>query len=139
MIIVAADPDNITPGAANRTMAQGFRATRDVIVPAHQKVRVDLDGQVRLTTNHCLFLLSRADLAKEGVTVRVGFQGPAKGSLQVIIQNSTEQDKRIRKGDRVCHGLTVHNSQWSSQFQLKDGALTLIDQEQPGRPVWSAA
>ena len=65
VIVAATNPDSIVPGAANRTMAQGFQATEDVVVPAHQEVRVDLDGQVRLTINHCLFLLSRTDLAKE--------------------------------------------------------------------------
>ena len=35
VIVAEADPDNITLGAANRTLARGFRATADVIVPAH--------------------------------------------------------------------------------------------------------
>ena len=46
VIVAAANPDSIVPGAANRTMAGGFRATDDVVVPAYQEVRVDLDGQV---------------------------------------------------------------------------------------------
>ena len=139
VIIAAANPDSIVPGAANRTMARGFRATEDVTVPTYQEVRVYLDGQVRLTSNHCLFLLSRTDLAKNGVTVKAGFQGVTRGSLYVILQNSSGHDRKIEKGGRVCHGLTVHNSMWASQFQLKDGTFTEIEQEQPARPVWSAA
>ena len=64
VVIAAVNPDSIVPGAANRTMARGFRATKDVTVPAYQEVRVDLNGQVRLTSNHCLFILLRTDLAK---------------------------------------------------------------------------
>ena len=109
------------------------------MLPAYQEVRVNLDGQVRLTSNHCLFLLSRTDLAKNGVTVKAGFQGVTRGSLYVILKNSSGHDRKIEKGRHVCHGLTVHNSMWASQFQLKDGTFTSIKQEQPVRPVWSAA
>ena len=108
-------------------------------VPAYQEVRVNLNGQVRLTSNHCLFILSRTDLAKNGVTVKAGFQGVTSGSLYVILQNSSGHDRKIEKNGSVCHRLTVHNSLWASQFQLKNGTFTEIQQEQPARPVWSAA
>ena len=100
VIVAAANPDSIVPGAANRTMARGFWATKDVTVPAYQEVRVDLNGQVRLTLNHCLFILSHTDLAKNGVTVKAGFQGVTSGSLYVILQNSSGHDWKIEKGHR---------------------------------------
>ena len=80
----------------------------DITLPANIAVRVNLDGRAEIPTHHCLFILSRADLTQEGITVKAGFQeAQGRGSIYVLLQNSTEQEREIKRGDRICHELTI--------------------------------
>ena len=99
MTMAAEEPNSTRPGSEDRAVAWEFRSAMNIIVPANLAMRVNLDGCAEIPTHHCLFILSRADLAKEGIIIQAGFQeSQARGSIYVMLQNSTRQDREIRKG-----------------------------------------
>ena len=95
----------------------------DITIPVCMTVRVNLDGHVRVPEHHCLFLLSRYDLAKEGITVQAGFQDSLEqGTMYVMFHNSTRQERKVSRGDRICQGLTIP----LPRIQLKNGVFSPI-------------
>ena len=99
-------------------------------------MRVNLDRQVEIPAHHCLFILPRADLTQDGITVKAGFQeAQGRGSIYVLLQNSTEQEKEIKRGDRICHGLTIPLPQVPIK-DVRDGIFTPARPQQ-SRDRWS--
>ena len=98
------------------------------MIPVGMAVRVNLDGHVRVPEHHCLFLLSRSDLAKEGIMVQAGFQDSLEqGTMYVMLHNSTRKEQKVSRGDRIYHGLTIP----LPRIQLKNGVFSSIGHLQP--------
>ena len=112
------------PDLGDQMTAWGFRATIEIALPARRAVRVDLDRQAEIPAHHCLFILPRADLIQDRITVKAGFQeAQGRGSIYVLLWNSTELDKEIKKGERICQGLTILLPRVPVR-DVRDGILT---------------
>ena len=77
-------------------------AYQAVAVPARQIRAVDLNLACQLPRQYLMQLCSRSGLAKRGIIVIGGIiDSDYTGSIKTLIYNTTEEEYKIQKGDRI--------------------------------------
>jgi deoxyuridine 5'-triphosphate nucleotidohydrolase len=83
-------------------------AAQTVVVPARQIRAVDLNLACQLPKQYFMQLCSRSGLAKRGIIVIAGIiDSDYTGSIKALIYNTTEEEYKVQKGDRIAQALIL--------------------------------
>ena len=80
-----------------------LQSNQTLMIGANTWRKVDLGMRAVIPPTHCRLLVSRSHLASEGITVVGGLiDSDYRGPWIAILQNSSDQPRRIIKGERIC-------------------------------------
>lgn len=98
-------PKQNRPGDA----AFDLYTTQDAIVPAQGRTTLKTGIAVAFPEHYVMLFRDRSGLAaKEGLTTMGGvIDSNYRGELLVILHNTTEEDYKVHKGDRIAQALLL--------------------------------
>ena len=115
--------DSITPTkGTDGSAGWDLKANQSVTIQPGRRAKIDLGMKAAIPHQHCGLLVSRSKLASEGIIIVGGLiDSDYRGPWLAILQNLSQEPRRILKGERICQLLLlpVNPAQWNKVTNLQ--------------------